>query len=158
MTPSRRLMIASTISAVTANFGAVLRIRSMRFDWSDAALSLETLDLVPQGAVLRLVSRPDFLLRYLTEFVGFGFDHGHSDRFEQCLGLREMIDRLGLLANLFLRGARQFEDELLLISRQTVPDIEIHHGIGRAVVMIGEGGVLRDLVDFQGLHVDDRQI
>jgi hypothetical protein len=45
-----------------------------------------------------------------------------------------------------------------MIGRQSVPDFEIHHRIGRAVIMIGERSILGHLVDLQRLHVDNRQI
>ena len=70
----------------------------------------------------------------------------------------KLIHRLGLLANFFLRGARQFEHQFLLIGRQPVPDVEVHHGVGRAVIVIGEGGVFRDFVNLERLHVDDGQV
>src|ERR1700727_2968393 len=129
MTPTRRLTTASTISAVTATFGTVLRIRSMRVKNSggrSGLLSLEAFDLVPQSAVLRLVGWPDLLLCHLAEFLDLGFDHGHAERLEQGLGLLEMIDRLGQLTNLFLRGARKIEHQFLLIRREPVPDLAVH--------------------------------
>src|SRR3974390_266001 len=104
MTPTNRLTIARMISAVTANFGTAERGRSIRLEIpnrDELRSGLEILDLVPQRAILALVGRPDLLLRHFAELVDFGFHHRHADGFEQGLGLREMIDRLGLLAGLF---------------------------------------------------------
>src|SRR5665811_1003928 len=104
------------ISAVTANFGTAESLRSMRdgipvrsigrarrpkLFGSGPALNsdLEAFDLVPQGAVLALVGRPDFLLRDLAEFVDLGFHHGHAERPQLRFGLGEIVDRLGRLAD-----------------------------------------------------------
>src|ERR1700681_2473910 len=129
--------MASMISAVTVNFGTAESIRSMRDgipedgwggrgDWRLAenlppappqTLDLEAFDLVPQCAVLGLVGRPYFLLRDFAEFVDVGFHHGHAERFQIRLGLREVVDRLSCLADLLLRGARQIHDQLLVLGR-----------------------------------------
>src|ERR1700709_1028646 len=101
-------------------------------------LGLETLDLVPQGAVLALVGRPYLLLRYLLELLDLGFHHDHAERLQLRLGLGEIIDRLGRLADFLLRGTRQIDDQLLLIGVEPVPDVEVHHSVGRAVIVIGE--------------------
>src|SRR6185437_7317702 len=146
ITPTRRLTMANTISAVTVTFGTALRRRSMGVEHpagkrlATMVSGLEALDFIPQSTVLRLVGRPYLLLRYLAELVDVGLDHGHADWLKQRFGLGVVIDGLGLLADFLLRGARQFENQFLLIGCQPVPDIEIHHGIGRAVIVIGEGG------------------
>src|SRR5436305_6920502 len=147
-------MIARMISAVTVTFGTAERYRSMRV----ADLGLETFDLVPQGAVLALVGRPYLLLRHLPELLDLGFHHGHAERLQLRLRLGEIIDRLGRLADFLLRGARQIHDQLLLIGRKAIPDLEVHHRVGRAVIVIGERSVFRHFVDLQRLHVDDGQI
>src|SRR6202022_257518 len=119
ITPIRRLTIARMISAVTANFGTAESRRSMRdaIPATDGArgrrlgaedlapaplltLSLEAFDLVPQCAVLALVSRPYLLLRNFPEFVDLGFHHGHAERLQLGLGFGEIVDRLGRLADL----------------------------------------------------------
>src|SRR3954468_17346833 len=151
ITPTSRLMIARMISAVTVTFGTAERYRSMRV----ADLGLETFDLVPQGAVLALVGRPYLLLRHLLELLDLGFHHGHAERLQLRLGLGEIVDRLGRLADFFLRGARQVHDQLLLIGRKPVPDLEVHHRVGGPVIVIGERCVFRHVVDLQRLHVDD---
>src|SRR6266849_3031133 len=114
--------MARMISAVTVNFGTAERIRSMRYaipatDGAGAGpktrkpkappltLDLEAFDLVPQCAVLGLVGRPYLLLRHFAEFVHFAFHHDHTERLQLRLGFREIVDRLGGLADLLLRGA-----------------------------------------------------
>src|SRR5450631_480295 len=108
--------MARMISAVTVNFGTAERIRSMRdgFQWLKRRTTgpklfgfgpalesgLEALDLVPQRAVLGLVGGPYLLLRHFAEFLDVGFHHGHAERFEFRLGLGEIVDRLGGLADL----------------------------------------------------------
>src|SRR5258707_3629570 len=67
---------------------------------------LEAFDLVPQCAVLALVGRPYFLLRNFPELVDLGFHHDHAERLQFRLGFGEIVDRLGHLADLLLRGAR----------------------------------------------------
>src|SRR3981189_1991046 len=99
ITPTRRLTMARMISAVTVNFGTAERIRRMR---APLTSGLEAFDLVPQGAVLALVGRPDLLLRHLAEFVDLGFHHGHAERLQLRPGLGEIVDRLGRLADFFL--------------------------------------------------------
>src|SRR5216683_3443030 len=79
------------------------------------ALGLEAFDLVPQCAVLGLVGRPYLLLRYFAEFLDLGFHHGHAERLEFRLGFGEIVDRLGRLADLLLRGAREIHDQLLVL-------------------------------------------
>src|SRR5258708_37985795 len=121
------------ISAVTVSFGPAERIRSMRNgipatdgtgEGTEVLASaplltsgLEAFDLVPQCAVLGLVGRPYLLLRYFAEFFDLGFHHGHADRLQLRLGLGEIVDRLGRLADLLLRGARQIHDQLLVLRR-----------------------------------------
>src|SRR3954465_5967058 len=145
ITPTSRFTMARMISAVTVTFGTAERYRSMCV----ASSGLETFDLVPQGAVLALVGRPYFLLRHLLELLDLGFHHGHAERLQLRLGLGEVVDRLGRLADFLLRRARQIHDQLLLIGAKPVPDLEIHHRIGRAVIMVGERGVFRHVIDLQ---------
>src|ERR1700761_5740606 len=105
--------MARTISAVTVTFGTALRRRSMRVEVPAGRCGgsgLEAFDFVPQRAVLRLVSRPDLLLRDFTEFIDLGFDDGHAERLKQSLGCREVVDRLRRLADFFLSGARKIEN------------------------------------------------
>src|SRR5258705_12167666 len=130
--------MARMISAVTVNFGTAERIRSMRdgipategagalaedLEAEDLAsaplltLDLEAFDLVPQCAVLGLVGRPYLLLRHVAEFVDFGFHHNHAERLQLRFGLREIVDRLGGLADLLLCRTRQIHDELLVLDR-----------------------------------------
>src|SRR3981189_3646034 len=45
-----------------------------------------------------------------------------------------------------------------MFGRQPVPDFEVHHGVGRAVIVIGQRGIFRYLVDLQRLHIDNGQI
>src|SRR5216683_3635236 len=123
--------MARMISAVTVSFGTAESIRSMR-DGIPAAvgaderaevlasaprltLGLEAFDLVPQCAVLGLVGRPYLLLRHFAEFLDLGFHHGHAERLEFRLGFGEIVDRLGRLADLLLRGAREIHDQLLVL-------------------------------------------
>src|ERR1700681_599928 len=135
MTPTRRLTIARVISAVTVSFGTAERIRSMRNGNSgndgegtdrpakgpafnpSVKSDLEAFDFIPQGAVLGFVGRPYLLLRHFAEFLDIGFDHGHAERLKLLLGSREIVDRLGRLADFFLRGARKIHHQLLLIGQ-----------------------------------------
>src|ERR1700693_5337690 len=143
--------MARMISAVTVIFGTAERIRSMRGGipedgWGGKkragalapapwlASDLEAFDLVPQRAVLTLISWPDFRLRHLAEGVDVGFDHGHAERLQLGFGPGEIVDRLGRLANLLLGGARQIHHQLLVLGGEPVPDVEVHHRIGRAVI------------------------
>src|SRR3954467_1582351 len=105
--------MARMISAVTVNFGTAEKYRSMCV----ANSGLEAFDLVPQGAVLALVGRPYLLLRHLPELLDLCFHHRHPERLQLRLGLGEIVDRFGRLADLLLRRARQIHDELLLIGR-----------------------------------------
>src|SRR2546423_6309515 len=89
--------------------------------------NLEPLDLVPQRAVLALVGRPDLLLRHLAEFLDLGLDHHHAERLELRLRLGEVVDRLGCLADLDLRLARNVEQHPLLFGRQPGPDFQVHY-------------------------------
>src|ERR1700712_3787348 len=114
--------MARMISAVTVIFGTAERIRSMR---ALLASGLEAFDLVPQGAVLGLVGRPYLLLGHLAEFVDLGFHHGHAERFKLRLGLGEIVDGFGSLADLLLRGAREIHHQLLMLGRQPVPTVAI---------------------------------
>src|SRR5258707_13813204 len=104
--------MARIISAVTVIFGTADRIRSMR---ALLTSGLEAFDLVPQCAVLGLVGRPYLLLRYFAEFFDLGFHHGHAERLQLRLSFGEIVDRLGRLADLLLRGAREIHDQLLVL-------------------------------------------
>src|SRR5260370_38805543 len=104
-------------------------------DWSPrpaANSDLEAFDLVPQRAVLALVGRPYLLLRNFPEFVDLGFHHDHAERLQLRFGLREIVDRLGHITDLLLRGPRKIHHQLLLLRPQTVPDVEIHTHSGRS--------------------------
>src|ERR1700759_5815541 len=123
--------MARTISAVTVIFGTAERKRSI-YDGVLATMKrakerpetgsgpglnsgLEGFDLVPQCAILGLVGRPDLGLRDFAEFLDLGFHHGHAERLQLRLGLGEIVDRLGRLADLLLRCARQLHDQFLLV-------------------------------------------
>src|ERR1700756_4695851 len=140
--------MARTISTVTAIFGTAERKRSI-YDGVLTTMGgqrrgrrlaparglnsgLEGFDLVPQRTVLGLVDRPDLGLRDFAEFLDLGFHHRHAEWLQLRLGLGEIVDRLGRLADLLLRGARQVHDQLLLVGGETVPYLEIHHRVGRA--------------------------
>jgi len=79
----------------------------------------------PHLGELRLVGGPDLVLREPAE----GFDIGGVDRhalgFEQLLGLGDIVDALGQLADRLLRGARGVRDQLLMGLGEAVPDVEI---------------------------------
>src|SRR6516164_6186955 len=112
MTPTRRLTMANTISAVTAIFGIAARNRNMRRQSLSergtrlerverveatpsapgVALTLKGRDFVPQCAELTLVGRPNFLLRDFAEQIDFCLNHGHALRLEQLLGALEVVD------------------------------------------------------------------
>src|SRR5260370_6490378 len=131
MRAEKRLTIARMSSAVTASFGTAGRIRSMRNgipgtdgtgEGAEVLASaprltsgLEAFDLVPQCAVLGLVGRPYLLLRHFAEFFDLGFHHGHAERLQLRLSFGEIVDRLGRLADLLLRGAREVDDQLLVL-------------------------------------------
>src|SRR5262245_50901302 len=142
-------MIAKMINAVTVIFGRAMRKRRMEFvdverdnplmpaaagiqfsalgprfrgDERTPRLDLEALDLVPQRAVLALVGGPDLLLRDLAELLEFGLDHDHSEGLKLRLCLGEVVDRLGCLADLVLRLARNVEQQLSLLVGEAVPD------------------------------------
>src|SRR5690348_13861823 len=59
-------------------------------------------DLAPELRELLLVARPDLLLRELAESIDIGGVHRHSLGLEQRLRLLQIVDALGLMADLFL--------------------------------------------------------
>src|SRR5689334_352775 len=115
-------------------------------------------DLVPQLAVLLLVRRPDLLLGHLPERGHVGGVDLHAARLEDLLGLGEVVHALGGLADLFLRLPADLHEELLLLGREAVPDVQVHDEQGGPVVVERHGDVLRDLVHLQRVDVVDRQI
>src|SRR5450631_4739025 len=99
-------MMSSAPSRIS-NYEAWEDAVTIRPDWRSLRSGLEGLDLVPQRAILGLVGGPYLLLRDFAEFVDLGLHHGHAERLQHLLGLGEIVDRLGRLADLLLRGARQ---------------------------------------------------
>src|SRR5262249_7535070 len=77
------------------------------------SLSARVDDLVPHLRVLLPILRPDLLLGHLAERGHIGLVHLHALGFEDLLGLLEVVDRLGQLANLRLRLAPDVGEELL---------------------------------------------
>src|SRR5216117_1465731 len=71
-------------------------------------------DLVPELAVLLLVTGPDLLLGDAAERRDIGGVHFHPLRFQDLLRLGEVVHALGRFADLRLRLAPDVEDELLL--------------------------------------------
>src|ERR1700694_4443037 len=97
--------MASTISAVTANFGTAARNRDMARRAQEGGgedrrviagpkcafrprrgSGFESFDLVPERPVLALVAGPDLFLRNLAECLNIALDDRHASWFQQRLG------------------------------------------------------------------------
>src|SRR5438093_9942341 len=115
-------------------------------------------DPVPELAVLLLVGRPDLVLGQLAEGRHVGGVHLHALGLEELLGLGQVVDALGQLAHLLLGLAADVHEELLLLGREALPDVEVHHQHGGPVVVEGQRDVLGDLVDLERIDVVDGQV
>src|SRR6185312_1244808 len=98
-------------------------------------------DLFPELRELLLVAGPDLVPCDLAEGVDMRLVHSHALGLEQLLGLGEVVDALGVVADALLRLARHIEQQFLLLFGQAVPDAEIDDVHRRPVVVIGHRAV-----------------
>src|SRR5215469_538955 len=101
-------------------------------------------DLVPELGILLLVGGPDLVLRHLAEGVDIGGVDDHALGLEQLFCFLRIVDAFRRLANLYLRLAREIEQQCLLILRQAVPDAEIDDRHGGSVIVIGHRTIFRN--------------
>src|SRR5689334_22311678 len=79
-------------------------------------------DQIPHLGVLLVIGGPDPLCRDFAEGFDIGVVDHHALGLEQLLGLLQIVDALGVVADALLRLARDVEQQLLLRLGEAVPD------------------------------------
>src|SRR5215831_16974862 len=94
-------------------------------------------NLVPELGIFFLVGRPDLFLCDLAESLDIGGIDGHPLGFEQLCRLLGGVDAFGQPTNSLLGRPRGIEQQLLLLWRETVEHLQVHHQRRRPVIMVG---------------------